>query len=194
MARSPSTPAVAVACAVASLVTFAGCASEPPRRTLDSSWEHQMRAGAEAEGAGLHAEALTDYRRAMEIALQESHQPIRLAHTAWYLGDLCFENQDLCEPGEAALRTRESLAVFGALFGPEHPVVIPILLRLSEISAREGNDEQAAALLARADRITARSFPDSHFMRSRHGSHRPASDLDPQELLRILADVDILGD
>lgn len=152
-----------------------------------------MRAGAEAEGAGRPEDALACYRRALEIALRQSQQPIWLAHTAWYLGDLCFENEDLCASEEAALRTREALAVFAALFGPEHPVVIPVLLRLSEIDARDGRPARAAALLERADRITARTFPDSHFMRSRSGTHRPASDLDPQELLRILADLDILG-
>jgi hypothetical protein len=83
--------------------------------------------------------------------------------------------------------------VFAALYGPEHPVVIPILLRLAEIETRDGDPKGAAALVARADRITARTFPDSHFMRARSGDHRPAADLDPREVLQILADVDILG-
>ena len=50
----------------------------------------------------------------------------------------------------------------------------------------------AADLLERADRITVRAFPESHFMRTRLGTRRPAADLDPQELLRILAELDTL--
>ena len=170
-----------------------GCATEAPQRVSGSNWQEQMRAGAELDSSGKPAEALAHYRRALELARQEPHDPVRLAHAAWYVGDVCFENPGLCDRSEAERRVGQSFAIFAALYGPEHPVVIPILLRRSEIAARAGDTAAAQDLLEQADRITAQSFPDSHFMRSRSGSHRPASDLDPMELLRILADVDILG-
>ena len=151
-----------------------------------------MRSGADAAAQGQSAQALAFYRQALELAVEDGHQPIRLAHSAWYAGDVCFEAPQLCEPGEARRRVAQSFTIFAALYGPEHPVVIPILLRRAEIEARDGDAEEAARLVEQADLITARTFPDSHFMRSRAGDHRPASDLDPVELLRILAEVDIL--
>ena len=151
-----------------------------------------MRAGADAASQGRRGEALGFYRQALALAVEDGHQPIRLAHSAWYVGDVCFDAPDLCAPGEARRRVAQSFAIFSALYGPEHPVVIPILLRQAALEARDGDPEEAARLVEQADRITARTFPDSHFMRSRSGDHRPASDLDPVELLRILAEVDIL--
>jgi hypothetical protein len=186
-------PALAVCAAIACAGLGVGCASGTAHRAIDTSWEYQMRAGAEAAREGRPEEALAFYRQALSLVSEGGHQPVRMAHSAWYVGDVCFEHPDLCEPGEARQQVSRSFALFAALYGPEHPVVIPILLRLSAIDAREGDERGARQLLERADRITARTFPESHFMRSASGSHRPASDLDPMELLRILADVDILG-
>jgi hypothetical protein len=151
-----------------------------------------MRAGTDAARAGQSVEAAVHYRRALAISVDPPHQLSRIAYAAWHLGDVCFESPPACAPGEARQRTENSLHVFGALYGPDHPVVIPILLRLSEIHARNGDEAGAAELVERADAITERAFPESHFMRVQTGGHRPASDLDPQELLRILAEVDIL--
>ncbi len=152
-----------------------------------------MRSGAEQVHGGSMAEAAGSYRRALELAVQQPHQPSRIAYSAWHLGDVCFQSPDVCPPGAARQRTRVSYEVFGVVYGPEHPVVIPILLRLAEIQALDGDPATAQALVEQADMITARTFPESHFMRIRSDGHRPAADLDPQELLRILAEVDLLG-
>lgn len=152
-----------------------------------------MRAGSEEARAGSMAEAAESYRRALALALDQPQQPSRIAYAAWHLGDVCFHSPEACPPGAARQRTEVSYEIFGALYGPEHPVVIPILLRLAEIHAGDGDAAGAQRLVERADRITDRTFPESHFMRLRTGGHRPAEDLDPQELLRILAEVDILG-
>ena len=85
-----------------------------------------MRAGAEAQQEGRPADALSHYRQALQLAIGDGHQPVRLAHAAWYVGDVCFERPELCAPGEARQRVGQSFAIFAALYGPEHPVVIPI--------------------------------------------------------------------
>ena len=154
-----------------------------------------MQRGAQAVEAGDAAAGAQQFRVALEIAREDpSGSGVNeLAYSAWHLGDLCFKRPGVCEPGEAELRTAESLDLFGDLYGPEHPVVIPVLLRMADIRAGEGDEADAARLREKADRITAQTFPESHYMRSRMGKHRPASGLHPQELLRILADVDLLG-
>jgi hypothetical protein len=183
-----------VLCAVigAGLLAAVGCATGGAGTATDSSWEYLMESGEEAARVGGDAEAGDFFGRAMELAIAQPHQPGRLAYSAWRLGDVCFRKPALCPVGEAKLRTGQALAIFSALYGPEHPVVIPILLRLAEIRAQQGDTEGAADLLERADQITARTFPESHFMRARSGAHRPAADLDPHELLQILADLDTL--
>lgn len=132
---------------------------------------------------------VTHYERARAAA----HDPRESAYANWHLGDACYRYDGLCGPDEAESTTRVSLALFGDLYGPEHPVVIPILLRLSVLAARRGDADTSTALLAQADYITARTFPESHFMRARSGDERPASQLHPLQVLKILAEFDRLG-
>ena len=174
-------------------LVLAACATGGAPGGVENSWEGQMRAGGEAFRSSRFAEAADHYHQALAISARQPHQPSRIAYSAWHLGDACFAAPGECPPGTARQRTEESLQIFAALYGPEHPVVIPILLRLADIDEREGNDAGAASLRTRADAITERTFPESHFMRVQNDGHRPAADLDPQELLRILAEVDILG-
>jgi hypothetical protein len=149
-----------------------------------------MQVAVEAAHQGDRAEARAAFERARELAFRE--RPDRIAYTRWHYGDMCFKRPDWCAPGEAERATEQAYEIFAVEYGPEHPVVIPVLLRLSEIRAAQGDAEAAGVLLDRADQITARTFPESHFMRSQIGAHRPASDLHPQELLRILAELDLL--
>lgn len=176
--------------AVAVAALALGCASAPLGAV--NEWERQMRLAVDSLDQGDARAGVEHYQRAVEAALEEPGDPTQLAYASWHLGDACFRYPDSCAAGEAERKTRISLALFGEQYGPEHPVVIPILLRLSAIEADLGDPEQAKALLEQADRITARTFPESHFMRARMGNHRPASQLDPLEILQILAEVDRL--
>ena len=152
-----------------------------------------MRLAIDAVSRGDPEAGVSHYELALEAALEEPGNPNHLAYATWHLGDACFQFPEDCETGDAERKTEISLALFGEHYGPEHPVVIPILLRLSVIKAEIGDPDAAAALLEQADRITARTFPESHFMRARMGKHRPASELHPLEILQILSEVDRLG-
>ena len=148
----------------------------------------QLAVGAATQGD--RVDAVAAFERARELAWHE--RPDRVAYTRWHQGDMCFKRPSWCPPGEAERATDEAYEIFAVEYGPDHPVVIPVLLRLSEIQSERGDGEGAQRLLERADRITEQTFPESHFMRSRIGAHRPAADLHPQELLRILAELDLL--
>jgi hypothetical protein len=149
-----------------------------------------MQLAVEAANDGDRRAAMAAFERSLDLARRE--RPDRRAYTRWHQGDTCFKRPRWCPSGEAERATEEAYDIFAIEYGPEHPVVIPVLLRLSEIHAQVGDDEGAEEFLGLADRITARTFPESHFMRSRIGAHRPASDLHPQELLKILAELDLL--
>ncbi len=167
-----------------------GCASGSPHG--GSVWDRQMRLGVESVNRGDPRAGVAHYEQALEAAREEPGKPNHLAYANWHLGDACFRYPESCASGEAERKTQISLALFGGQYGPEHPVVIPILLRLSDIKTQLGDPEEAEVLLEQADRITARTFPESHFMRARMGTHRPASQLHPLEILQILAEVDLL--
>ena len=164
-----------------------GCTASPPPQT--QSWEQETRLAVDSIRRGDPQGGVTHYERAREVA----REPRQSAYANWHLGDACFRYDGLCGPGEAESTTRVSLALFGELYGSEHPVVIPILLRLSVLAARRGDTDASAVLLAEADRITTRTFPESHFMRVQSGSQRPASQLHPLQVLKILAEFDRLG-
>ena len=182
-----------------------GCASAPsPRASAPSAralapspraseWQHQTRLAAESVRSGDPAGAVAHYEEALEAALEQEPSSVnQLAYANWHLGDACFRYPDSCDERDTDRRTQASLALFAEHYGPEHPVVIPILLRLSLLEARRGNRAAALDLLEQADRITTRAFPASHFMRVRRGPHRPAAQLHPLQLLKILAEVDQL--
>lgn len=164
-----------------------GCATSPPTPTL--TWEEETRLAVASIRRGDPQGGVAHYERAREVA----RKPQQSAYANWHLGDACFRYGGLCSVGEAESTTQVSLVLFGELYGPEHPVVIPILLRLSVLAARRGDPDTSAGLLAEADRITARSFPKSHFMRAQIGRQRPGSQLHPLQMLRILAEFDRLG-
>ena len=164
-----------------------GCAASPPPQSL--SWEEETRLAVDSIRGGNPQGGVTHYERAREVA----REPRQSAYANWHLGDACFRYDGLGGPGEAESTTRVSLVLFGELYGPEHPVVIPILLRLSVLAARRGDADSSAALLAEADRIITRTFPESHFMRAQSGSQRPASQLHPLQMLKILVEFDRLG-
>jgi hypothetical protein len=176
----------------AMLLVAMGCASGNGT-SAHVRWHDEMQAAGAAVDEGDAVAGAEHFRQALAASLQEPSNPNEVAYAAWHLGDLCFKHPTACRAGEAEAGTGEALAIFEIHYGPEHPVVIPVLLRMAEIRAGEGDAASAAALREKADRITARTFPESHFMRARMGTHRPAADLHPQELLRILADVDPLG-
>ena len=179
-------------CVLCALLAGAGCASDPVSPFADPGWERQMRAGVDAANAADPATAIASFERAVEAAQREPENPNRLAYASWHLGDLCFKQPDFCEPGKAERSTRQAFDAFASNYGPEHPVVIPVLLRLGDIRAGQGDAEGAEQLREQADRITERWFPESHYIRSRMGAYRPASSLHPQELLRILSELDLL--
>lgn len=175
------------------LLGGSACASRTPPKVPLSSWQEQMRAGVESAEAGDDASAVEAFGSAVLLARLEPGHPDQLAYASWHLGDVCFRSPQLCPPGEDERETQRSYDLFAAHYGPEHPVVIPILLRLSELRARAGDTQAAQALLEESDEITARTFPKSHFMRAGAGSYRPAASLHPQEILQILSELDTLG-
>ncbi len=182
---------VTVACF--GILLLAACASEPTPSANTSSWEYQIQVGIHAVERGELALAIECFERAVALAGLNPRRLNRLASATWHLADVCFKNPGRCPPGRARRDTLASYEIFAAHYGPEHPVVIPVLLRLSEIRAEEGDLANARALREQADRITARTFPEAHFMRARMGDHRPAESLHPTQLLEILAELDRLG-
>ena len=152
-----------------------------------------MRVGIESNQVGDGAAAVEAFGRAVELAGLDPSRPDELAYATWHLGDACFHSPGLCPAGESERETQASYDLFADRYGPEHPVVIPILLRLAALHARRGDAAGASALVEESDEITARSFPASHFMRAYIGSYRPASSLHPQEMLEILSEMDSLG-
>lgn len=164
-----------------------GCTASPPPQSR--TWEQETHLAVDSIRRGDPQGGVTHYARAREVA----QEPRQSAYANWHLGDACYRYDGLCGPGEAETTTRVALALFGAMYGPEHPVVIPILLRLSVLAAGRGDADASAELLAEADRITTRTFPESHFMRAQSDNQRPASQLHPLQMLKILAEFDRLG-
>ena len=181
-----------VALSVVVLVA-AACASGRHSELGGSTWQDEMRAGVESSEEGDEAAAAAAFGRAVGLARLDPLHSDELAYASWHLGDVCFHSPDLCPAGEAERETQISYDLFAAHYGPEHPVVIPILLRLSALHEQRGDAAGAKALLDESDEITARTFPASHFMRAGSGSYRPAASLHPQEILEILSEMDLLG-
>jgi hypothetical protein len=173
------------------LLCLTACVSEPESTSLsrDRRWEGQMHEALAAEQAGDVDRARDHFEAAFEIVrTDESPKMLELAYTCWHLGDLYFREPQLIRMEGSARSERlleMSLASFQQYYGPEHPVVIPVLLTLGAVYERRGDEAGARALVEEADRVTARSFPESHFLRSTR-EPRPAASLPPQELLRLL--------
>ena len=151
-----------------------------------------MDAGLRDQGEGQFERARTHFTAALEIARGTPSKPVWLAYSTWHLGDLYYEYAELGTPREVEALLDESYAAFATVYGPQHPVVIPVLLRLSQLHAARGDTDAAAELLELADEVTARRFPESHFLRVRHGQERPASGMHPHEVLRLLDEIDSL--
>ena len=162
-ARPNRLPGVIASKAVRRVVTSAlgcaavlgvGCASGSPHG--GSVWDRQMRLGVESVDRGDPRAGVAHYEQALEAAREEPGKPNHLAYANWHLGDACFRYPESCASGEAEQKTQISLALFADLYGPEHPVVIPILLRLSDINTQRAFMFWVGTTVALRERIKNR--------------------------------------
>jgi hypothetical protein len=186
---------IPLACA-ASAVVAAGCTATAPRESalhIHPAWEASMSAGLGAAEIGDIAAAAGHYRLALDLVHRERLPSEEHAFSAYHLGDL-MQRHPAAVPedgGETALALlEEARACFAKTYGPDHPVLLPVLARLAQIRESAGDAEGAAAARDTADRIAARFFPETHFLRERFGAARPSQIVHPLEILALLADED----
>jgi hypothetical protein len=183
-------PGAVVAVAV-TLIFAAGCTA-PPRieapPPIHPLWELQMSAGLDASDLGNLDAASGYYRKAVQLARREQLPNEEMAFSIYRLGESIRVQPELAE-GETALALfGEAHQHFASAYGPHHPVLIPVLIRIAAIQAERGNAEAAAATRATADAIAARFFPERHFLRERFGTTRPAAILHPLEMLQLVGE------
>ena len=118
------------------MLVLTDCASGP-RAALAApiGWEPNMNAGLRDLGEGHYASAQYYFTASLEIARGTPAKPVWLAYSSWHLGDLYYEHPELGTLRAAEALIDESHAAFAEAYGSQHPVVIPLLLRLSQIHA-----------------------------------------------------------
>lgn len=182
--------------AAALLVAASGCAtaasSGTPEPTIHPGWQLHMEAGLAASELGRPAEAERHYRRALELARRESLPREELAFSSYHLAE-ALRLQSEARGSRGSQRSQTALALFRearrhfeACFGADHPVLIPVWVRIAALEAASGRPEAAEAARTTADRIAVRFFPASHFLRDRFGAARPAALLHPLEILHLM--------
>lgn len=175
---------------LAGALTATGCATSPARNgvvpRIHAAWEVHMSSGLGCSDLGDLEEAARHYRRAVRVARVEALPREELAFSAYRLGDVLRERPDLARGESALALLDEARAGFADAYGAEHPVLLPVWVRIASIHDERGEPEAAEAARAAADRIAVRFFPEGHFLRERFGDARPASLLHPLEILAIL--------
>jgi len=165
------------------------CATPRPQVPhVHPAWEVAMAAGLDASDVGRPSAAALHYRRALAVARRERLPAEELAFSAYRLGDLIRREPQLARGETALALLEEARDQFRRGYGPEHPVLIPVLARLARIYAEAGDTEASEAAREGADRIAVRFFPESHFLRERFGAARPAELVHPLEVLAMLGE------
>ncbi len=176
--------------ALSFVLATSGCVAAAPGGTvlplLHPGWQAHMASGLDSWEVG-DAEAAADhYRRALGIARSEALAPEELAYSSYRLAE-AIRLHPSTSRGESALALLdESRRHFEAAYGTEHPVLIPVWVRLAELRSERGDEEGARSARAAADRIAVRFFPESHFLRERYGAARPALMMHPLEVLQLI--------
>ena len=174
------------------IVAAAGCATAAPGGSLDPvlhpEWKHEMEAGLVAWQMGRPDAAASHYRQALHLARHEALPPEELAFSSYRLGDAIRVAPAAARGEDARSLLEEARRHFETAYGTEHPVLIPVWVRLAELRARAADADAAAAARAAADRIAVRFFPESHFLRERYGAARPAAMMHPLEMLFLVAE------
>ena len=175
-----------------STVTAASCAVSPPRVAgppgMHPVWEVHMAAGLDASDLGDLEAASGHYRRAVRVARNEKLPNEELAFSIYRLGESIRVQPGLSQDETALALLQEAQQHFARAYGPGHPVLMPVWVRIAAIQAESGDDQAADASRARADAIAVRFFPERHFLRERYGAARPAAILHPLEVLRLLGE------
>jgi hypothetical protein len=149
-------------------------------------WKMHMSAGqgcfevGDADGAASH------YRQALRIARSQSLNDTELAFSAYRLGETIRLHPGAARGESALTLLDESLRHFEAAYGDGHPVLIPIWIRIAHLQTAMGDEAAADRSRTAADRIAARFFPESHFLRERYGTARPGLMLHPLDVLRLI--------
>lgn len=118
---------------------------------IDSSWEELNTAGAWAllQGRLLEAERLFSGAKAT-LASAGSTQSQQFAAT---LTNLAMTFEQLGKTSEAEQNFRSALKMAEAVCGPNHEQTASILMHMGLYFFRQGNEEVAASLLARAEEV-----------------------------------------
>ncbi len=155
---------------------------------IHPDWEHHMAAGLDAWAVGDVSSAADQYRLALHLARERQLPAEELAFSSYHLGE-AIRLHPTTSRGETALALLdEARRHFQTSYGVEHPVLIPVWVRIAQIQSDRGDDEAAANSWERADRIAVRFFPASHFLRERYGAARPALMLHPLEVLHMIGE------
>jgi hypothetical protein len=179
-------PALALALTLATSGCATAASSGTPEPAIHPGWSRQMEAGLDAWQLGHPDAAALHYRRAVQLARKERLPCEELAFSTYHLGEAIRLRPETSR-GESALALfEESRGHFEDCFGADHPVLIPVLVRIAALQAETGNPAQAEIARTRADRIAVRFFPASHFLRERFGVSRPAAMLHPLEVLDLM--------
>jgi hypothetical protein len=175
---------LASALAASGCTTAAGGGSTAPH--IDPAWEMHMAAGLGSWELGNIDAAAYHYRRAVRLARSEQLPPEELAFSTYRLGE-AIRVRPATSRGETALALlEESRRHLELAYGVDHPVLIPVWVRLAALKAEGGDEEGAAVSQEAADRIALHSFPKSHFLRERYGTVRPGAILHPLEVLELI--------
>jgi hypothetical protein len=173
------------------LVAASGCAAASGGGTpagLHPQWQAHMSAGLDAWQTGNVEAAARHYRDAVKVARERGLPAEEMAFSTYRLGEAIRVRPETAR-GEAALALfEESRLHFERAYGPDHPVLIPVWVRIASLQAANGESAAAVDARARADGIAVRSFPESHFLRERYGAARPGLMLHPLEVLQLLRD------
>ena len=161
-------------------------AEGPPR--LHPIWAIEMAAGLDASELGELDVASRHYRDAVRLARSEQLPSEELAFSIYRLGEAIRVQPALAEGEQALALLQEARRHFARAYGPRHPVLIPVWIRIASIQAQQGDIAAAGASRATADEIAIRFFPERHFLRERFGAARPAAILHPLEILRLIGE------
>lgn len=154
---------------------------------MSPAWRARMAAGLDAWDLGQRTTAVRHYRAAVRLAQREGLPAEERAFSSYRLGDAIRLHPEAGQGESAMALLDESRRHFERAYGPDHPVLIPVWVRIASLRAAGGDEAAARAARAAADRIAVRCFPESHFLRERYGSERPASLLHPLEMLQLVA-------
>jgi hypothetical protein len=166
------------------------CAASPQRAQpirIHPAWEIHMAAGLDATDIGDHASAYRHFQRAVAVARNERLPDEELAFSIYRLGEEVRTHPDAARDEDALDLLHQARRHFDRAYGPKHPVLMPVWVRIATIQEERGNTEGAAESRVVADEIALHSFPESHFLRERFGAARPASMLHPLEVLHLIA-------